>query len=123
MKKPLIAVAAFLVALALFFVAGRFLAGAYLLNKLGIPASSVSWHTVTDIMPLLAGNRAMVAISIPAWIIQIAPLLVPVVVAIMAAVVLLSGKKPSLHGDAAFATAKDLMPFRYIGPYLPVKKK
>lgn len=123
MKKLLIAAAGLMVAIAFSFVAGRLLAGIYLLKKLGLPASAVSWHSFSDIMPLLAGNKAMLGIYIPAWIIQLAPVLVPVVAAIMAAVIFLGGKKPSLHGDAAFAGAKDLMPFRYTGPYLPVKKK
>ena len=123
MKKIFIAGATFTGALALCFVSGQILSGIFLLSQLGMSPSSVSWHTVSDIQPLLTGNNAMLRLLILSWIIRVAPVLFLVVITIMAAVVLSGSKKPSLHGDARFATANDLHPLRYVGPYLPSNKK
>lgn len=103
------------------FVAGLYAGGAVFLQLTGGHLSSVAWNTLWEARHLpFTDNRLL---YLPwSWCITAAITFLPVGFALMAVFMRLK-PRTSLHGDAKFATDRELRQFEYQGEYKNTSKK
>ncbi|MGU9854465.1 hypothetical protein ACU680_27090 [Pseudomonas koreensis] len=103
-----------LVLMALFFVLGLYVGGAFFLMVTGLPIGTVTWHTLIDMSSMTLNDRGMMYLPW-AWCVTIALTFLPLALTLLA----LFMRKPvsNLHGNARFANNAELRIFEYKGPY------
>lgn len=110
-----------LVLMLVFFVAGLYAGGALFLHLTAAPLSHLSWNTLLEARHIsLNDNRIL---YLPwSWCVTAALTFLPVGLTLMAIFMRLK-PKTSLHGDARFATDRELRQFEYVGEYKNTSKK
>ena len=101
---------------ALFFVLGIYAGGWLFLLLNQEDYTSVSWHTLIDGSKLTLGDERLVYLPW-AWCLTAALTFLPIGITLMAYFMRFK-RVSSLHGDARFATNRELKQFEYKGEYL-----
>jgi hypothetical protein len=110
-----------LVLMLVFFVAGLYAGGALFLHLTAGSLSALSWNTLWEAGHLSLSDRRLLYLPW-AWCATAAITFLPVGVALMA-IFMRMKPKTSLHGDARFATDRELRQFEYVGEYKNTSKK
>ncbi|AGN33467.1 hypothetical protein PflA506_p0057 (plasmid) [Pseudomonas fluorescens A506] len=108
-------VIAVLVLIALFFVGGLYAGGWFFLIVNQEDYTNVSWHTLFDASKLTLDDDRLVYLPW-AWCVTAALTFLPIGITLLAFLMRFK-KASSLHGDARFATNKELKQFEYKGEY------
>jgi hypothetical protein len=112
---------AILVLMVVCFIGGLYAGAALYLHLAGGNVSTMAWNTLWEAGHLPLSDRRLLYLPW-AWCATAAITFLPVGVALMA---IFMGLKPktSLHGDARFATDRELRQFEYVGEYKNTSKK
>lgn len=106
---------AIVVLTALFFVGGVYAGGWLFLLLNQEDYTSVSWHTLLDASKLTLGDHRLVYLPW-AWCVTAAVTFLPIGITLLAFLARFK-RVSSLHGDARFATNRELKQFEYKGDY------
>jgi hypothetical protein len=109
-----------LLLMAVCFVAGIYAGGVAFLQLTGGHLSSVAWNTLWDARLLPLTDKRLLYLPW-CWCITVAVTFLPVGFALMAIFMRLK-PRTSLHGEARFATARELRQFEYDGEYRNTSK-
>lgn len=103
------------------FVAGIYAGGAVFLQLTGGHLSTVAWDTLWEARHLQLTDVRLLYLPW-SWCITAAITFLPVAFALMSLFMRLK-PRTSLHGEARFATERELRQFEYKGEYLNTSKK
>ncbi|PRW84484.1 hypothetical protein [Pseudomonas fluorescens] len=115
MKWWIAIVVAIVVLTGLFFVGGVYAGGWFFLLINQEDYTSVSWHTLLDAAKLTLDDERLVYLPW-AWCVTAAVTFLPIGTTLLAFLMRFK-QVSSLHGDARFATNRELKQFEYKGEY------